>query len=237
MDIQSLLICSLTIVLFGCVSSSAPSNQDIVNSMERVDNHDGLIRHYKGHLQNQPEDNEITQELATVYFDKGDIESAQFYADHLLNDGVLNWQLAQLRGQIHDKMNENSYAETRYKQSLKLGNTSSHIHVLLGITYSKQDKFSQAEQEFNTARLKGHNDLIIKNNLAVVYLAKGDYFRVTQLLTPVFKENPGNQVVKANLAIAFFKLGRIDQARELLNDEYSDSQVSKISRQLYKSDG
>ncbi|MGX9520399.1 tetratricopeptide repeat protein [Vibrio mediterranei] len=237
MDIRGILVYLVTIFLFGCVSSSTPSNQDIVNSMERVDNHDGLIQHYKGHLQNKPEDNQITQELAKVYFDKGDIESAQFYTDHLLNDGVQNWQLAQLRGQIHDKMGENSYAETRYKQSLKLGNTSSDIHVLLGITYSKQDKFNQAEQEFNTARLKGHNDLIIKNNLAVVYLAKGDYFRVTQLLTPVFKENPSNQVVKANLAIAFFKLGRIDQARELLNDEYSDSQVSKISRQLYKSDG
>ncbi|GAL34262.1 hypothetical protein JCM19240_1170 [Vibrio maritimus] len=30
----------------------------------------------------------MTQSLAQVYFDKGDIESAKFYSDHLLNKGV-----------------------------------------------------------------------------------------------------------------------------------------------------
>lgn len=74
--------------IVGCVSSSQPTSQEMVSSMERVDNHDGLIQHYKGHLQGDPEDVSVTQALAQVYFDKGDVESAKFYADHLLNKGV-----------------------------------------------------------------------------------------------------------------------------------------------------
>ncbi|GAL21087.1 Flp pilus assembly protein TadD [Vibrio maritimus] len=60
---------------------------------------------------------------------------------------------------------------------------------------------------------------------------------MAEMLTPVFKENPSNQVVKANLAIAFFKLGNFEQARELITDDFTDSQVIAISRQLYNFDG
>lgn len=79
--------------------------------------------------------------------------------------------------------------------------------------------------------------MTIKNNLAVIYLAQGRYQHVAEMLTPVFKENPSNQVVKANLAIAFFKLGNFEQARELITDDFTDSQVVAISRQLYNFDG
>ncbi|GAL21086.1 Flp pilus assembly protein TadD [Vibrio maritimus] len=140
--------------------------------MERVDNHDGLIQHYKGHLQGDPEDVSVTQALAQVYFDKGDVESAKFYADHLLNKGVKNAQLYQLRGQIHDKQGESELAVKRYTQSVDVGNRTSSIHVMLGVAFCKQDRFSEAEAEFNKARLKGHNDVTIKNNLAVIYLAQ-----------------------------------------------------------------
>lgn len=224
-------------LLFGCATSTQPTSKDMVASMERVDNHDGLIQHYKGHLQSDPEDVTVTQALAQVYYDKGDVESAKFYTDHLLNKGIKNWQLLQLRGQIHSDQGENGLAIQRYTQSLDVGNKTSAIHVMLGIAYCKQDRFTDAELEFNKARLQGHNDVTIKNNLAVIYLAQGRYQRVAEMLTPVFRENPSNQVVKANLAIALFKLGDFDQARELVNDDFTNSQMIAISRQLYNFDG
>ncbi|MGV2988920.1 tetratricopeptide repeat protein [Vibrio sp. E150_011] len=237
MNTKWILLILTTTWLLGCASSNAPTDQEMVASMERVDNHEGLIQHYKGHLQQSPEDLKVTQELAKVYYGKGDIESARFYADHLLDKGVSNWQLYQLRGQIHDKRGEDKQAIERYLRSVDLGNKTSEIHVLSGISYSKLDNFERAEKQFNQARLKGHNDVAVKNNLAVVYLAQGKYARVTELLAPVFKENPSNEVVKANLAIAFFKLGQFGQARELLSGDYTETQVSLISRQLYNIDG
>ncbi len=60
------------LLLFGC-SSTIESEESVVQNMERVDNHTGLINHYKGHLEKRPEDVQIMQELAKVYFDKGDI--------------------------------------------------------------------------------------------------------------------------------------------------------------------
>ena len=237
MNITWIVTTFMALSVVGCTSSNAPTQQEMVSSMERVENHEGLIKHYKGHLQQNPQDLLVTQELAEVYFGKGDIESARFYSDHLLDKGVKNAQLYQLSGQIHDKQGESDEAVKRYVRSTELGNNTSEIHVLLGISYSKLDRFEQAEKEFNQARLKGHDDITVKNNLAVVYLAQGYYSRVTELLAPVFKENPNNEVVKANLAIAFFKLGQFGQARELLNGDYTDAQVSLISSQLYKFDG
>ncbi|KIP66575.1 MULTISPECIES: tetratricopeptide repeat protein [Vibrio] len=221
------------LLLFGC-SSTIESEESVVQNMERVDNHTGLINHYKGHLEKRPEDVQIMQELAKVYFDKGDIESAKFYADHLLNQGVKNSELLQLRGQIHSQDGEDSFALKRYKSSIEMGNNSGEIYVLSGISYCNTDQFSQAKNAFNQARLKGYNDVAVKNNLAVVYLAQRQYDDVISLLVPVYQENPSNQKVRANLAIALFKVGDVYQARDLLEGAFTDSQVAQISRKLHR---
>ncbi|CAH0529500.1 tetratricopeptide repeat protein [Vibrio hippocampi] len=233
MTIRNWFLLMLAPLLVACTSNQQVSEQDIVNSMQRVDNYDGLILHYKEQLQRNNNDQTAALKLAQTYLEKGDTESAKFYADHLLSQGVKNWQLMQLRGEIYDKEANYAKAVTLYQQSIAMGNQSSDVHVLLGIAHSKLDQFSQAEAQFNQARLKGHSDMVIKNNLAVIYLAQGEYQRVTDLLMPVYKDNPTNRAVKANLAIALFKQGLVQQARELLNQDYSDSQVAAISQRLY----
>lgn len=229
----TLVLASLTVVLSGCTSNQA-SEENMVANMERVDNHDGLIAHYKDNLKEAPESEEITQQLAKVYFDKGDLESAKFYADHLLDSGVRNWQLLQLRGQIHNKEGEDKLAVNRYQRSIELGNSSADIYVMLGVSYCMLDQFEQAKGAFNKARLKGYNDVVIKNNLAVVDLAQSNYMEVVTLLAPVYKENPSNEKVKANLAIALFKLGDVHQARAVLEGSFTDAQMMEISRTLYQ---
>ena len=218
------------LLLFGC-SSTIESEESVVQNMERVDNHTGLINHYKGHLEKRPEDVQIMQELAKVYFD---IESAKFYADHLLNQGLKNSELLQLRGQIHSQDGEDSLALKRYKSSIEMGNKSGEIYVLSGISYCNTDQFSQAKNAFNQARLKGYNDVAVKNNLAVVYLAQRQYDDVISLLVPVYQENPSNQKVRANLAIALFKVGDVYQARDLLEGTFTNAQVEQISRELHR---
>lgn len=222
------------IVLLSACSSSSSNDIDVVQSMERVDNHSGLIQHYKGHLEQDPEDVQIMQELAKVYFDKGDTESSKFYVDHLLDKGVRNAALLQLRGQIHSQEGEDKLAINRYKHSIELGNNTGEIYVLSGIAYCNTDQFNQAKTAFNQARLKGYNDVAVKNNLAVVYLAQRQYDDVITLLVPVYQENPSNQKVRANLAIALFKVGDIYQARDLLEGSFTDSQVMEISRRLHQ---
>ena len=89
-------------VLAGC--QSAPSQQDLqladVASMEKVNNYDGLISYYKAELAQGSEDPELKEKLAWAYFHKGDIESADFYVQHLQKEGFENPNLYQLEGQV-----------------------------------------------------------------------------------------------------------------------------------------
>ncbi len=75
-------------LLAGC--QSTPSEQDHqlaeVTSMEKVKNYDGLINHYKSQLEQGSQDPVVKQKLAWAYFYKGDIESADFYAQHLVKN-------------------------------------------------------------------------------------------------------------------------------------------------------
>ncbi|GAL34238.1 Flp pilus assembly protein TadD [Vibrio maritimus] len=92
-----------------------------------------------------------------------------------------------------------------YLASLKAGNASGKIHVLLGVAYSKESDFDSAKAQFNQARLKGYDDVAVKNNIAMLYIAQQDYKRAIQTLAPVIADAPDNKVVRANLAIALIK--------------------------------
>ncbi|WP_319535349.1 tetratricopeptide repeat protein [uncultured Vibrio sp.] len=232
MKIIAVMSLSLFLVM-GC-STTTHNEENVVTSMQRVENHSGLISHYKLLLEQNPDDVQVMQELAHVYLEKGDVESAKFYVQYLLDKGIENALLVQLRGQIHSQEGEDSLALEQYQRAIAMGHDTGEIQVLSGIAYSNLGDFSLAERAFNQARLKGYNDVAIKNNLAVVHLAQQQYDDVIVLLAPVYQENPNNEKVRANLAIALFKTGDVSQARELLEDAFTDAQVAQISRKLHR---
>ncbi len=77
-------------ILAGCQSTSSQQSQaqDDVTNMEKVKNYDGLISHYKSMLEQGSQDPQVKEKLAWAYFHKGDIESANFYVQHLQKEGV-----------------------------------------------------------------------------------------------------------------------------------------------------
>lgn len=221
-------------VLAGC--QSAPSAQDLhladVTSMEKVKNYDGLIRYYKSELEQRSEDPEVKEKLAWAYFNKGDIESADFYVQHLQKEGVENPNLYQLEGQVFDAKNDVENAIAAYLASIEAGNTTGQIHVLLGVSYTKVGRFNEAYQELNRARLRGYDDVVVKNNIAMIQMANGEYQQAIETLAPVLKEDPANKIVKANLAIALMKTQQIDSAKKLLKGDFSAEEIQSIAAEL-----
>lgn len=228
------LLVLLTLALIGCQSSAdlAQSEAATVAGMEKVDNYDGLINHYKNKLEAGDNSVSTVEKLAWAYFNKGDIESASFYVDHLIDQGAQSASLYQLRGQVLVAQDKAPDAIEAYLASLKAGNSSGKIHVLLGVAYSKESDFDSAKAQFNQARLKGYDDVAVKNNIAMLYIAKQDYKRAIQTLAPVIADAPENKVVRANLAIALIKADQIDAAKKLLSDEYSYAELTLIAQQL-----
>ena len=221
-------------ILAGCQSTSSQQSQaqDDVTNMEKVKNYDGLISHYKSMLKQGSQDTKIKEKLAWAYFHKGDIESANFYVQHLQKEGVETSSLYQLAGQVFDAKNDTTSAISAYLSSIKSGNSSGQVHVLLAVSYTKAGQYDAAYQELNNARLRGYDDVVIKNNIAMIHMANGEYEQAIAMLTPVLKDNPGNKVIKANLAIALIKTQQVDAARKLLKGDFSDQEILRITTEL-----
>ena len=221
-------------ILAGCQSTSSQQSQtqDDVTNMEKVKNYDGLISHYKSMLKQGSQDTKIKEKLAWAYFHKGDIESANFYVQHLQKEGVETSSLYQLAGQVFDAKNDTTSAISAYLSSIKSGNSSGQVHVLLAVSYTKAGQYDAAYQELNNARLRGYDDVVIKNNIAMIHMANGEYEQAIAMLTPVLKDNPANKVVKANLAIALIKTQQVDAARKLLKGDFSDQEILRITTEL-----
>ncbi|MFM2583141.1 tetratricopeptide repeat protein [Vibrio campbellii] len=221
-------------ILAGCQSTSSQQSQvqDDVTNMEKVKNYDGLISHYKSMLEQGSQDPQVKEKLAWAYFHKGDIESANFYVQHLQKEGVETPSLYQLAGQVFDAKNDTTSAISAYLSSIKSGNSSGQVHVLLAVSYTKAGQYDAAYQELNNARLRGYDDVVIKNNIAMIHMANGEYEQAIAMLTPVLKDNPANKVVKANLAIALIKTQQVDAARKLLKGDFSDQEILSIVTEL-----
>ncbi|WP_399425216.1 tetratricopeptide repeat protein [Vibrio campbellii] len=221
-------------ILAGCQSTSSQQSQaqDDVTNMEKVKNYDGLISHYKSMLEQGSQDPQVKEKLAWAYFHKGDIESANFYVQHLQKEGVETPSLYQLAGQVLDAKNDTTSAISAYLSSIKSGNSSGQVHVLLAVSYTKAGQYNAAYQELNNARLRGYDDVVIKNNIAMIHMANGEYEQAIAMLTPVLKDNPANKVVKANLAIALIKTQQVDAARKLLKGDFSDQEILSIATEL-----
>lgn len=224
-------------LLVGCESIPSEQNHQLakVTSMEKVKNYDGLINHYKSQLEQGSQDPVVKQKLAWAYFYKGDIESADFYAQHLQKEGIENPDLYQLEGQVFDAKNDVDSAIAAYVASIEAGNRTGQIHVLLGVSYTKRGQYEKAYQELNLARLRGYDDVVVKNNIAMIQMANGEYQKAIETLAPMLKEDPANQVVKANLAIALMKTQQIDSAQKLLKGDFSVQEIQMIAVELTQS--
>ncbi|MGF1686541.1 tetratricopeptide repeat protein [Photobacterium japonica] len=221
--------------LTGCASSTAPAD-DPIAAMAKVNNYQGMIAYYKAALQQQPDDPELLQKLAQVYYHAGDIESAAFYVEHLQSQVAPTPALSVLAGNIDDARGNLTGALSAYEQAATLGDTSATLNMSQGIVLGKLGRFQQAEDQFNQARLKGFDDIAIKNNLAVLYLAQGQFQHVVDMLIPVYTgadfKAKDNQTLAVNLAIALIKQGDEQQAYNVLKDMYTDDQLRVLFQQV-----
>ncbi|MEZ9062773.1 MULTISPECIES: tetratricopeptide repeat protein [unclassified Vibrio] len=220
-------------ILSGCVSNSPqPGSEGYadIESLKKIGNYEGLVDAYKYELSQTPNDFKIMQSLALAYFELGDVESSRFYSDYLISQGVVNQDLLQLRGEIYHHDGLDNLAVDSFRKSVEIGNESSDVQMMMGISYCMLGRYPHAENAFNRARMKGYDDIAVKNNLAMVKFAENKYSEVVRILSPVYNRNPANKKVRANLAIAFIKLGDMRSAEKLLGEEYSQRELQQIAR-------
>ncbi|UPR51586.1 tetratricopeptide repeat protein [Vibrio cyclitrophicus] len=233
MNIIKVIVLLISLALIGCASNPSQPTSDgyaDIESLKKIGNYEGLVDAYKRELVQAPNDINVMQSLALAYFELGDVESARFYADYLMNQGVVNKDLLQLRGEIYHHDGLDNLAVDSFRKSVEIGNESSDVQMMMGISYCMLGRYPHAENAFNRARMKGYDDIAVKNNLAMVKFAENKYSDVVKILSPVYNRNPANKKVRANLAIAFIKLGDMQSAEKLLGEDYSQRELQQIAR-------
>ena len=230
-------ICMVLLTSFflsGCQSTPSQESQDYddVARMERVKNYDGLIEHYKSRLEQSGLDPIVEEKLTQAYFNKGDIESASFYVQHMKKRGIDTSSLHQLEGQVFDASDETENAITAYLASIQKGNKSAYIYILLGVSYTKIGQYDAAYEAIGNARLLGYDELAVKNNIAMIHIANSEYDKAIKILAPVLKDHPSNSVVKSNLAIALIKNNQTDLAKQILENDFSSQELNEITAEL-----
>lgn len=225
----------LSLFLFGCETTST-HKEDPVENMTKVNNYDGLISFYQAKVDTNPNDYPAYEQIALIYFEKGDYESAQFYTDYLFDKQYKTSELLSLSGKILSQEDKPADAVEAFNESIRLGNTSGEIHNAMGVELSKLDKFEEAISAFNSARLKGFDDFTIKNNLAVVYIAQGNDSKAIPMLSRLLEAQPERKKVRSNLAIALIRSGDIESAKLVLGDSFSDREIDLVTQQLQKAE-
>jgi tight adherence protein D len=200
--------------------------------MTKVNNYDGLISYYQTKVDTNPDDLTAYEQIALIYFEKGDNESAQFYTDYLFERQYKTSKLLALRAKIYSQEDDAANAIEAFNESILLGNTSGEVYNDLGVELSKQDQFEEAIAAFNTARLKGFDDFTIKNNLAVVYIAQGNDSKAIPILSRLLEAQPERKKVRSNLAIALIRSGELESAKMLLGDSFSDREIALVTQQI-----
>jgi tight adherence protein D len=228
------LLVMVCIPISGCQTTheDITAQQQEINSMERVGNHGGLVRIYQGMLEQGNSSPQVLESLAWAYFNKGDIESADFYVQHLIESGSKGPTLYQLAGQVAEAQENTEQAITYYLAAISSGNSSGKVHLLLGVAYANMTRFEEAKAQFNTARLRGYDDKVVKNNIAMIHMAKGDYHAAVTTLSHVLENHPKDKTVRSNLAIALLKSDRIEAAKKLLSDDFDDLEFAEIVHDL-----
>ncbi|TKB58473.1 tetratricopeptide repeat protein [Ferrimonas aestuarii] len=222
----------LPLLLTGCASTQAPKSSEVTRLI-KAQNHQGLADYYQQQLQQHPDDPQILLALAQSFYDAGDLESSEFYLNHLHRiDAEPTAQSLLLLGKLLNRKQDYAAGIDALQRALALGQNSGDLWLQLGMAYTQTAQFEPAVEAFNQARLLGSDPLMVKNNLAMVEMAQGHYQQAAKLLEPLYEQHPDNPQVQANLALAWAKSGELSRAHRLLRQLYPDTELSGVLTQL-----
>ncbi|GAM69364.1 flp pilus assembly protein tadD [Vibrio sp. JCM 19236] len=196
----------LSLFLSGCAATSQDEQQTI-EQLTVSKNYAGLVEVYKARVIDNDQDWEAQQKLAEAYLKNGDVESANFYVQRVIDlSDEPNGSAYFLKGKILAKNFDFEGALQQYSQALALGLNDAELYMQRGIALAQTKKYETALDSFNLARLRGFNETAVKNNIAMVYIYQGDFQSAVDILLPVYEQDTTNSKVSSNLKLSLMKL-------------------------------
>ncbi|WP_026957748.1 tetratricopeptide repeat protein [Aliagarivorans taiwanensis] len=211
----------LVLLLVGCQSTSETPLSE--QQQTQVGNYTAQIEHYRQALAQRPGDIKVKQKLATLFYLNGDNESADFFAEQVLEQSPVHGDMYFVRGQVAMNRQNYVYALRQFQKAIHCKQPyadTGYLFINVGIVNAMIGDYEKAIDYTNKARLLGYETRAVKNNLAVIAMSQGDYKTSLELLEPIMKQYPEDESIRVNAGVSMIALGYLQQAKLLLGDDY-----------------
>ncbi|HEX8316663.1 MAG TPA: tetratricopeptide repeat protein [Flavisolibacter sp.] len=137
-----------TIALFASVSSFSQNAHETAYAFMKTGDHDNAILVLNKALQTDPENEQLTQDIALAYFYKKDFAQARTYAKKLIEKDDIDVASYQIAGTVFRALEEVKEADKMYKKAIKKYPSSGALYSEYGeLLWSKNDEGAIAEWE------------------------------------------------------------------------------------------
>ncbi|GEA49593.1 hypothetical protein VIN01S_03970 [Vibrio inusitatus NBRC 102082] len=206
------LIVFLGLILVGCSSTQNITDEQTVQQLTISKNYVGLVDFYKQQVVEDRNDWRAQQHLAEAYLKNGDLESADFYIQRVIDLSKKPTASAYfIKGQVLARNLNFTSSLVQYHKAIDMGLDSGDVYMQQGISLAQTKQFSKAIDSFNQARLRGYDDVAIKNNIAMVRIYEGDFQGAVDILLPLYEQDSSNELVNSNLKLSAMKLDEAQQ--------------------------
>lgn len=209
------------VLLVGCQSTA--DNPVSMQQQTQVGNYTAQIEHYREALAYRPNDLNVKQNLARLFYLNGDNESADFFAEQVLEQNPDFGDMYFVRGQVAMNRQNYIYALRQFQKAIHCKYPyadTGYLFINVGIVNAMIGDYDKAIDYTNKARLLGYETRAVKNNLAVIAMSQGDYTTSLELLEPMMKQYPEDESIRVNAGVSMIALGYLQQAKLLLGDDY-----------------
>ncbi len=150
--------------------------------------------------------------LANVYFDLNNIETAYYYQQKAVDINPLLAEARSNLGNILLKKNMVDFAIQQYQAALKINPADAKTHHNLANAYHKNSLFDDAIEQYNIALSLDPNFIEIYKGLAQVYHSKGLTDKAIDILKKAIDVNSHDADVYTTLAGIYQDKQKYDQA-------------------------
>ena len=243
---RHLLFLSLCVVLSGCATSAGKSGDAAFNVstanealLKAAENYSGLIDIYRERLDEATsveESDYYRLKLGQVYLDSGDLESALFYINPIIEEGRGSADVFLLKSRTFLMMGDRDKALAAVMTAHGFDTEDPHIYNQLGLIQADTGLYEDARRNFNKARRGRISDVTIQNNLAMLDILEGQYDSAVQRLMPLQQTGQANRRINSNLALALAKSGRYGQFVSLYGQGLSEDARITLFKALAKAE-
>lgn len=176
--------------------------------------------------------------LATLYYDRGEYEKAMQIYKQVLTIRPGYPEAHNGLAMVYDVQGEYEEALKEYKKSLEYKPDFIEAHINLGNLYSANGKYGEAMREYARSIEidPGYDGTYY--NLGVMYFKKKDYDRAVEAYRKALEMNPGNEAAKKNLAgiLDYEKkyIGGVAEYKKLIKKDPDNAEAHYNLGLLYK---